>query len=134
MLTKSTLRQSPAVIKTAGRLAVLLLLNTTVAIVIGLVVANLLKPGTWSELKKPEVAAAAKESGPMTPGQLLVQNVPKSILGPLSDKQNNIGVIIIAVAFRVALRGVSTTTINKVQEFVEIGYEVLLTVLLWLIQ
>src|SRR6478609_5996497 len=35
--------------RTAGRLAGLLLLNTTVAIVIGLLVANLLKPGTWSE-------------------------------------------------------------------------------------
>jgi len=95
--------------RTAGRLAGLLLLNTTVAIVIGLTVANLLKPGTWSEFKRPE-AAAAKEAGAMSPGQLLVQNVPKSILGPLSDKQNIIGVIIIAVAFGVALRGVKTKT------------------------
>jgi Na+/H+-dicarboxylate symporter len=119
--------------RTAGRLAVLLFLNTTVAIVIGLVVANLLKPGTWSELKKPE-AKVAKDSGAMTPGQLLVQNVPKSILGPLSDKQNIIGVIIIAVAFGVALRGVKTKPINNVQDFVEIAYEVLLTVLHWIIQ
>src|SRR5258708_27629050 len=65
--------------RTAGRLAILLLLNTTVAILIGLAVANLLKPGTWSELKKP-AETAAKESGPMSPGQLLVQNVPTSIL------------------------------------------------------
>jgi Na+/H+-dicarboxylate symporter len=120
--------------RTAGRLAVLLLLNTTVAIVIGLMVANLLKPGTWSEFKKPEVAAAANESGAMSPAQLLVQNVPKSILGPLSDKQNIIGVIIIAVAFGVALRGVKTKPINNVQDFVEIAYEVLLKVLHWVIQ
>jgi Na+/H+-dicarboxylate symporter len=119
--------------RTAGRLAVLLLLNTTVAIVIGLTVANLLKPGTWSEFKRPE-ATAAKESGAVSPGQLLVQNVPKSILGPLSDKQNIIGVIIIAVAFGVALRGVRTKPINNVQDFVEIAYEVLLTVLHWVIQ
>jgi Na+/H+-dicarboxylate symporter len=120
--------------RTAGRLAFLLLLNTTVAIVIGLTVANLLRPGTWSEFKRPETAAAAKESGPMSPAQLLVQNVPKSILGPLSDKQNIIGVIIIAVAFGVALRGVKTKPINNVQDFVEIAYEVLLTVLHWVIQ
>src|SRR4051794_29727044 len=101
--------------RTAGRLAILLLLNTTVAIVIGLVVANLLKPGAWSELKRPE-AVAAKESGAMSPAQLLVQNVPKSILGPLSDKQNIIGVIIIAVAFGVALRAVKTKPINNVQD------------------
>jgi Na+/H+-dicarboxylate symporter len=120
--------------RTAGRLAVLLLLNTTVAIIIGLLVANLLRPGTWSEFKKPGPVAGAKEGGPMSPGQLLVQNVPKSILGPLSDKQNIIGVIIIAVAFGVALRGVRTKPLNNVQDFVEIGYEVLLTVLHWIIQ
>jgi Na+/H+-dicarboxylate symporter len=120
--------------RTAGRLAVLLLLNTTVAIVIGLLVANLLKPGTWSEFKKPEVAAATKESEGMSPAQLLVQNVPKSILGPLSDKQNIIGVIIIAVAFGIALRGVKTKPISNVQDFVEIAYEVLLKVLHWVIQ
>jgi Na+/H+-dicarboxylate symporter len=70
----------------------------------------------------------------MSPAQLLVQNVPKSILGPLSDKQNIIGVIIIAVAFGVALRGVKTKPINNVQDLVEIAYEVLLTVLHWVIQ
>src|SRR5438552_480846 len=33
--------------KTAGRLAGLLLLNTTVAILIGMGVANVVRPGTW---------------------------------------------------------------------------------------
>ena len=90
--------------KTAGRLASLLLLNTTVAIVIGMLVANIVRPGTWSELKKPETAAK-DESKTASPTELLVQNVPKSLLGPLGDKQNIIGVIFIAVAFGVALRG-----------------------------
>ena len=119
--------------KTAGRLAFLLLLNTTVAIAIGLTVANLMKPGTWSEFKKPE-AAAADESATVSPVELLVQNVPKSILGPLGDKQNIIGVIFIAVAFGVALRSVKEKPIRDVQSFVEIAYEVLLTVLHWIIQ
>jgi Na+/H+-dicarboxylate symporter len=119
--------------RTAGRLAVLLLLNTTVAILIGLLVANVLRPGTWSEFKKLE-ATSEKESATKSPAELLVQNVPKSILGPLGDKQNIIGVIIIAVAFGVALREVKTKPINNVQDFVEIAYEVLLTVLHWVIQ
>ena len=119
--------------KTAGRLATLLLLNTTVAILIGLLVANLVKPGTWSEFKKPE-SAAANESASVSPAQLLVQNVPKSILGPLGDKQNIIGVIIVAVAFGIALRGVKAKAIKNVQDFVEIAYEVLLIVLHWVIQ
>ena len=119
--------------KTTGRLAGLLLLNTTVAIVIGMLVANALKPGTWSELKKPE-SAAAKESKTASPAELFVQNVPKSLLGPLGDKQNIIGVIFIAVAFGVALRGVKAKPINNVQDFVEVAYHVLLTVLHWIIQ
>jgi Na+/H+-dicarboxylate symporter len=119
--------------RTAGRLAGLLLLNTTVAILIGLSVANLVKPGSWSELTKPEVVAANESAG-VSPVQLLVQNVPKSILGPLGDKQNIIGVIVIAVAFGVALRGVKSKPLSNVQELVEIAYDVLLTVLHWVIQ
>jgi Na+/H+-dicarboxylate symporter len=119
--------------KTAGRLALLLLLNTTVAILIGLSVANLVKPGTWSAFKKPE-SAAANEPGSVSPAQLHVQNVPKSLLGPLGDKQNIIGVIIVAVAFGIALRGVKSKPIKNVQDFVEIAYEVLLIVLHWVIQ
>jgi len=119
--------------RTAGRLAALLLLNTFMAIVIGLLIANVVKPGTWSEFKKPE-SAATKESKTSSPAELLVQNVPKSLLGPLGDKQNIIGVIFIAVAFGVALRGVKAKPIKNVQDFVELAYGVLLTVLHWIIQ
>src|SRR3954452_20243852 len=119
--------------KTAGRLAGLLLLNTTVAIVIGMLVANFVRPGSWSEFKRPE-AAAKSESKTASPAELLVQNVPKSLLGPLGDKQNIIGVIFIAVAFGLALRGVKSKPVKNVQDQVEIAYEVLLTVLHWIIQ
>jgi Na+/H+-dicarboxylate symporter len=119
--------------KTAGRLAFLLLLNTTVAILIGLSVANIVKPGTWSEFKKPE-SVAVNESAGVSPAQLLAQNVPKSLLGPLGDKQNIIGVIIVAVAFGLALRGVKSKPISNVQNLVEVAYDVLLIVLHWVIQ
>jgi Na+/H+-dicarboxylate symporter len=118
----------------AGRLAVLLLLNTTVAIVIGMAVANVIRPGEWSALKRPPTVAEKGETKTASPAELLVQNVPKSLLGPLGDKQNIIGVIIIAVAFGVALRGVRTKAIGNVQDLVETGYQVLLRVLHWIIQ
>ena len=118
--------------RTAGRLAGLLLLNTFVAIVIGLLIANLVRPGTWSELKQPE-SAAKKESKTVSPAELLVQNVPRSLLGPLGDKQNIIGVIFIAVAFGVALRAVKAKPIRNVQDLVELAYDVLLTMLHWII-
>lgn len=119
--------------RTAGRLFGLLLLNTTVAIVIGLTVANLMQPGSWSTLEEP-AAPTEEETGGVDPVQLLTENVPRSILGPLGDKQNIIGVILIAVAFGIALRGVRTTPLHTVESFVEAAYKVLLTVLHWLIQ
>jgi Na+/H+-dicarboxylate symporter len=115
----------------ALRLAGLLLLNTTVAIFIGLGVANLLRPGAWSKLDPPAPAAGAEQH--TSPWALLVENIPRSILGPLGDRQNVIGVILIAVAFGVALRGVKDRPIGNVRDLVEVAYHVLLTVLHWVI-
>ncbi len=120
--------------KTAGRLAGLLLLNTIVAILIGMLVANVIRPGTWSKLKLPEKIADHGDVKQLSPGELLAQNIPKSILGPLGDKQNIIGVILIAVAFGIALRSVRNKQIDNVQHCVEVAYEVLLVVLHWIIQ
>lgn len=117
---------------TGLRLCGLLLLNTLVAIVIGLSVANLMKPGTWSDFALPKIEA--DHAGGPDPLGLLVQNVPKSLLGPLGDHQNIIGVIIIAIAFGIALRGVREKPLNNVQDLVELAYGVLLVVLHWIIQ
>lgn len=119
--------------RTAGRLGFLLLLNTTVAILIGLTVANVMRPGEWQPMKPAAESTEDGEAGP-SPLDLLVANVPKSILGPLGDKQNVIGVIIIAVGFGVALRSVKAKPIGNVQQFVEVAYETLLIVLHWIIQ
>lgn len=117
--------------KVGGRLCGLLLINTTVAIVIGLAVANIMKPGRWSELELPQVEET--ETGRKSPVDLLVANVPHSILGPLGDKQNIIGVILIAVAFGMALRGIKEKRLDTVENMVEVAYQVLLTVLHWII-
>ncbi|MEO8272313.1 MAG: cation:dicarboxylase symporter family transporter, partial [Aureliella sp.] len=105
-----------------ARLAGLLLLNTTVAIFIGLTVANTLRPGKWSPAA---TEPAAVESSPLQtaehddaaeltahPFDQLLGSLPRSLLGPLGDKQNVIGVIIIAIAFGVALRDVKAAPIT----------------------
>ncbi len=117
--------------KMALRLCGLLIINTTVAIMIGLAVANIMQPGRWSELELPQVQETDSER--LSPVELLVQNVPHSILGPLGDKQNIIGVILIAVAFGMALRGVKEKRLDTVENMVEVAYQVLLTVLHWII-
>ena len=116
---------------TAARLGGLLLLNTSVAIVIGLVIANSMSPGTKATI---EVAESAEdgEGGP-NPFELLAKNVPKSILGPLGDSANIIGVIIIAVAFGIALQPLRERQIGTFLDLVEVAYETLLKVLHWII-
>ena len=119
--------------RTAGRLAGLLLLNTVVAILIGLAVANIVQPGRWSQLEPPKATDKTGAAGP-SPVTIVVQNIPRSILGPLGDQQNIIGVIVIAVAFGIALRGVRERPIKNVQDVVEVAYHVLLVMLHWIIQ
>ena len=116
----------------AARLGGLLLLNTTVAIVIGLAVANTIHPGKIADVDPPDVAAE-HEAGGANPFQILVQNVPKSILGPLGDKTNVIGIIIIAIAFGVVLRDMKDRPLRNILDLVEIAYQSLVTVLHWII-
>ena len=84
------------------RLVSLLLLNTLVAIFIGLAVANIVQPGRWSELS-PRATEQAAKSGPDPITQFL-DNVPKSMLGPFGDDGTGMSVIVLAVALGIALR------------------------------
>lgn len=116
--------------RSALRLGWLLLLNTTMAIVVGLCVANVVQPGKWSQL---ENTAQAIDREPPDPVHLVLDNVPRSMLGPLGDKPNIIGVVIIAVAVGIALRRVKGPAIRTVQDLVEVAYQVLLVILHWVI-
>lgn len=170
-----------------AKLAGLLLLNTCVAIMIGLGVANLMQPGKWNrpaatsqtttppsiqsdgderlaenasqqasatrldgatqenarqesegagdaELQIADPPLDSSTIGSTTPLDQLLGNVPKSLLGPLGDAQNVIGVIIIAVAFGIALRGVKDEQVGTLQDLVELAYRTLLVVLHWIIE
>ncbi len=197
--------------KTALRLGGLLMLNTVVAICIGLFVANTVQPGRWmkdddlkaqveeieaqvnefkaeigvlkvqvedrklkakvkefdtevddlkskvavlkfkvedpnakveelqSEIKElrdrvKELQAKVKAiSTGISPVQIVIDNIPKSLLGPLGDKPNVIGVIFIACAFGIALRSQRTRPVGNVQDIVEVAYQALITVLHWVI-
>ena len=119
--------------KTARRLAGLLMLNTLVAILIGLGVANVMQPGSWSKLETPPTAADKAPDKAISPVDLLLQNIPRSLLGPLGDQSNVIGVIIIAIAFGIGLRSVKHIPTKPVQDVIEVAYAVLLKVLHWII-
>lgn len=115
----------------AGKLAGLLVLNTVVAICIGLFVANVVQPGRGTQLALPPPhEVAKKEANPLTQ---FLDNVPKSLLGPLGDNANVIGVIFIAVAFGLALRERKDEPVHSVQDLLNIAMNTLLKVLHWII-
>lgn len=114
------------------RLAGLLLLNTLMAIVIGLGVANLLSPGTWHEVGPSPPSAAAK--GAVGPIEQFLDNIPRSLFGPLTDNGSVIAVIIIAIAFGVALRGQRDRPLRTVRDAIEVGFDAILTILHWIIE
>ena len=142
---------------TLPRLAFLLLLNTLAAIFIGLFVANTLRPGLWRFGEDPVQTLKAKELAQVeaeeheTPAERrkreekekaekkdplkqVLDNVPKSLLGPLADDGKAIAVILLAVAVGLAVRPLKDLPIVKVADVVDIAFKVLITMLHWVIE
>ncbi len=141
--------------RVAARMVGLLILNTVVAIVIGLVVANVVKPGKGAELKPPannvvvfhdddpmaakivgilkDLGVESKVQGPRDPLSQFLENIPRSLLGPLGDNGNVLGVIFIAVAFGIVLRTRRHTPIRTVEDAVNLAFDSLLVILHWVI-
>ena len=118
--------------KTGLRLAKLLVLNTLVAIGIGLLVANVVQPGMWTEITVPETANLKEtKSDPLT---LFLESIPKSILGPFGDNGQVIGVIILALAFGIALRKVKHPHVHVLADLIDLGLNTLIVVLHWIIE
>lgn len=135
---------------TLPRLIFLLLLNTIAAILIGLFVANTLRPGKWqfgedpvakreaqeaaAEARAAREAAHKKAPGPKFSIDQILDNIPKSILGPLGDGGKAISVIILAIAVGLALRPIKERHITSVADLVEVFFQVLLKMLHWVIE
>jgi Na+/H+-dicarboxylate symporter len=113
--------------KLAGKLCFLLALNTVVAILIGLVVANVIGPGRHASLPPGD---APKISG--NPLAHMLDNIPTSLVAPMVDN-NVIGVIMIAVAFGLAARKLKPLLKQQLLSALEIGFELILMVLHWVI-
>lgn len=167
--------------RTTLKMIRLLVLNTLVAICVGLLVANVVRPGQNSTVEgakstgktaslqmqgermtietpkltvesgasdgsskiiaeAPKItiekpAASAGETGAKTPNIVgdFLDNVPKSLLGPLTDNGKVLGVIFIAVAFGIAFRKEKETPIATLQDVVELILRAFITVLHWII-
>src|SRR6185369_6450612 len=115
------------------RLIGLLLLNTTVAILIGLTVANTLAPGKRIAQQLENQPSEVKELK-TDPIQQFLDNVPKSFLGPFTDDGKITSVIMIAVAVGIALRRLPPERFQMANDLVSTAFETLLIILHWVIE
>ncbi len=167
--------------RTTEKMVGLLVLNTLVAICVGLFVANVVKPGkgtSFAEPRKETKTASLKmqgermtvttpklsiesgagdgtstivaqspqitiekpsesgaEASTKTPNILadFLDNVPKSLLGPLTDNGKVLGVIFIALALGIALRKEKDAPVATLQDIVELVMRAFITILHWII-
>lgn len=140
--------------RAAGRLGGLLVVNTLVAITIGLLVANVVRPGQLSKLTPPpnknvppkaqnaedqRVVDTVHKYGykPAVENKGVHQfldNVPETVLKPLVESTKTVGVILVGVAFGLALRSSRRRRINTVEDLLAVAFDAQLTVLHWVIQ
>ncbi|HEY7118502.1 MAG TPA: cation:dicarboxylase symporter family transporter, partial [Tepidisphaeraceae bacterium] len=117
----------------AARMVWLLVLNTTVAILIGLLVANVVRPGRHAHL-----AVAATQPGEHIPrggevGKQIMDQLPRSVLEPLVNN-NVIGVVFLAVAFGIALRRLSSDhDVSVINQVLQLGFKAIVIILHWII-
>jgi DAACS family dicarboxylate/amino acid:cation (Na+ or H+) symporter len=118
--------------KLEGRLALrlggLLVLNTVVAIVVGLLVANVVRPGAHAQLERPTKAPEVKAD---VVTQLL-DNIPDSLLRPIVENKV-IGVVLIAVAFGLAARQQTGRLRQVAEDVTDLGFQCVLVLLHWII-
>lgn len=125
-----------------GRLFVLLITNTLAAILIGLLVVNVLRPGDYVPRLRAEIAASNQRPDPskrLGPLDIPESVVPESLLQPFT--QNDVLKLILpAIAFGIALRRFKERQIRAGQtgyRFLErgvaVGFELILEVLHWVI-
>jgi DAACS family dicarboxylate/amino acid:cation (Na+ or H+) symporter len=121
-----------------GLMMAFYLLNTIVAMVIGLTFTNLIRPGVGASLYAPGTAAT------MPPAQksvtdLVLDLVPRSIGEPFT--QNHLAQLVLLtlvlgiglVKIRESQKARGETSFKVVVDFLTIGFELLMKVLLWVI-
>jgi DAACS family dicarboxylate/amino acid:cation (Na+ or H+) symporter len=120
-----------------GLMMVFYLINTLVAMLIGLTLTNLIRPGLGAALAEPGAAAPTMVRKTVT--DLLIELLPRSIGEAFS--QNNLAQLVLLtlalgiglVRIRDAQRARGETSIQTVIDLLSIGFELLMKVLLWVV-
>ncbi len=125
--------------RTGARLLFLLFLNTTVAILIGLLIANTVQPGIHTH---GVTALHGPTQEPFDPVKDLLGKLPGSVLKPLADN-DIMAVIIIALAVGAGLRKVREQVLHieaernalvLLEAFLDAGFRLIMVVLHWVLE
>ncbi len=122
----------------ARKLSILLITNTVVAIAIGLLVANVLRPGGTGQALA--TAPITKTSiAKLDPWGLLADVIPDSVIKPLVDN-NVISLIFVALAFGIILRAIKAEQVHRgqhdyrpIEQIISILFEAVIGILHWVI-
>jgi Na+/H+-dicarboxylate symporter len=124
--------------RSGRKLSILLITNTLVAISIGLLVANVLRPGDGGKAlaTTPTTKAAVKQ---LDPWSLLSDIIPDSVIKPLVDN-NVISLIFVALAFGIVLRAIKTEQVNRgkdeylaIEQVIGLLFDAVIRILHWVI-
>ncbi len=124
--------------KSGRQLSILLITNTLVAIAIGLLVANVLRPGSMGQAltTAPTTKSPLKQ---LDPWGLVSDIIPDSVIKPLVDN-NVISLIFVALAFGIVLRAIKTEQVRKnqhdylpIEQGIGILFEAVIRILHWVI-
>lgn len=122
--------------KKAGKLTWLLMSNTVIAILIGLLIANTLKPGQHIQLTATE--KVSKE--PYNIWNHLFESIPRNFIDPFA-KNDIIGVIILAIGIGLAMRLLSNNgteevkaSVDSLKRFMRAVFALMITILKWVFE
>ena len=134
----SDLKDISKLSKMGGKTILIYILTTVIAVSIGLMLVNVIKPGnsisektrtdlvsnyTESTQKYKDQAASQKESGPL---QALIDLVPQNIIGASSENKNMLQVIFFAIFFGIGLILIPEDKSKPVKDFFDGFNEVIL--------
>lgn len=119
-----------------GLMMAFYLLNTVVAMIIGLVLTNVIRPGVGASLSGPGAAQAAPQK---TISELLIDLIPRSFGEPFT--QNHLAQLVVLtlalgiglVKIRDARKAQGDESFRVVVDLLTIGFELLMKVLLWVV-
>jgi len=116
--------------KSAGKMGMLLVLNTCVAIGVGLLVANVIRPGSHANLPRPDKPAGAPKGDVVSQ---ILDNIPDSLLRPLVENKV-IGVVLLALAVGIAARQqLAGERKKQFEDLIQFAFDVVIKILHWVI-